>query len=53
MTRSLVMVRKLTGQLEPNSKYSDLSDQAVGAALDYAELLFDSQREVFIPVVVI
>jgi hypothetical protein len=53
VTRSLVMVRKLTGQLEPNSKYSDLSDQAVGAALDYAELLFDSQREVFIPVVVI
>jgi hypothetical protein len=53
VTRSLVLVRKFTGQLEPNAKFADLHDPRVGAALDYAESVFDSQREAFIPVVVI
>jgi hypothetical protein len=53
VTRSLVLVRKFTGQLEPNAKFPDLGDPRIGAALDYAESLFDAQREVFVPVVVI
>ncbi len=53
VTRALVMVRRFTGQLEANSKYSDLSAPDVHAALDRAEEVFRREREVLTPVVVI
>jgi hypothetical protein len=53
VTRALVMVRRLTGQLEANSKYPDLAKPGVLGALDEAERLFDRLREVVQPVAVI
>ena len=53
VTRAVVMVRRLTGRLEANSKYADLEDPAVLAALDEAERLFERSREVVQPVAVI
>lgn len=53
VTRALVMVRRFTGRLEPNSKYPDLDAPAVGEALDGAETMFEEHREMLEPVVVI
>ncbi|UCF40050.1 MAG: hypothetical protein JSW43_09940 [Gemmatimonadota bacterium] len=53
VTRALVMVRRFTGQLEPNAKYADLSAPDVHEALDQAEDRFRREREVLTPVVVI
>ncbi len=53
VTRSLVLVRRLTGRIEPNIKFADSRDPQVGTVLDHAESLFDSRRDVLVPVVVI
>jgi hypothetical protein len=53
VTRALVMVRRLTGQLEPNAKYLDLAAPEVEEALDQAEREFERAREALNPVVVI
>lgn len=53
VTRALVMVRRFTGRLEPNSKYPDLAAPDVDDALDRAEDLFRKEREVLTPVLVI
>jgi hypothetical protein len=53
VTRALVTVRRLTGRIERNSKFGGLTEAEVRAALDRAESLFDSRREVFVPVEVI
>jgi hypothetical protein len=53
VTRALVMVRRFTGQLEPNSKYPDLAAPDLYGALDRAEDRFQREREVLMPVVVI
>lgn len=53
VSRALVMVRRFTGRLEPNSKYGDLSAERVHAALHRAEVRFRERRDVLTPVVVI
>jgi len=53
VTRALVMVRRLTGRLEPNAKYADTADPEVQEALNQAEDLFEREREMLTPVVVI
>jgi hypothetical protein len=53
VTRALVMVRRLTGRLAPNSKYVDLDDPAMVATLDAAERSFERLRDVLRPVAVI
>jgi hypothetical protein len=53
VTRALVMVRRLTGRLEENAKYADTAAPEVQAALDQAEEMFEEEREVLTPVVVI
>jgi hypothetical protein len=53
VTRALVMVRRLTGHLEPNAKYPDLESPQVQEALDRAEEVFRAERETLRPVVVI
>ncbi|NIM48144.1 MAG: hypothetical protein GTN78_20695 [Gemmatimonadales bacterium] len=53
VTRALVMVRRFTGSLEPNSKYRDLFAPAVHVAIDRAEAAFQREREVLTPVAVI
>ena len=53
VTRALVMVRRLTGRIEPNSKFPDPADPAVVAALNDAEGMFERLREVVRPVAVI
>jgi hypothetical protein len=53
VTRALVMVRRFTGQLEPNIKFRDLEGPAVAAALGAAERSFEGLREVVQPVLVI
>jgi hypothetical protein len=51
--RSLVMVRRFTGSVEPNIKFPDPDDASVREALDAAEAGFERQRDVLIPVAVI
>jgi hypothetical protein len=53
VTRALVMVRRLTGRLEPNAKYGDLAAPEVAEALDLAERDFEMAREALNPVAVI
>lgn len=53
VTRALVAIRRLTGQLEANTKYADLEAPEVVGALAEAESLFERRREVLSPVVVI
>lgn len=53
VTRALVMVRRFTGRLEPNSKYRDLGCESVRTALARAEAVFEERREELKPVVVI
>ena len=53
VTRALVMVRRLTGALEPNIKYRDIEASEVAAAVDVAETAFDRARGVLTPVTVI
>ncbi len=53
VTRALVMVRRFTGQLEPNAKFSELDSPRVLEALDRAEAVFQAEREVLTPVAVI
>lgn len=53
VTRALVMVRKFTGQVEPNIKFSDVSSPEVADALDAAQVTFERGRAVLNPVTVI
>ncbi len=53
VTRALVMVRRLTGHLEPNSKYPDLTGAEVRQALDRAEEAFLKHRHTITPMLVI
>ncbi len=53
VTRALVMVRRLSGQIEPSVKYPDAETPEVQEALDAAERVFAREREVVTPVVVI
>lgn len=53
VTRALVMVRRLTGHLEPNTKFPDPGDRRIVTVLDEAEAEFESQRDQLNPVVVI
>lgn len=53
VTRALVMVRRFTGRLEPNTKYVEWDAPEVRAAVDDAEAVFEAHREVLEPVVVI
>lgn len=53
VTRALVMVRRITGRLEPNTKFADLTDGKVRAVLDRAEAAFERHRHELSPVVVI
>jgi len=51
--RALVMIRRMTGRLEPNSKYPDLGDPGIADALTEAESLFERRRDLLNPVTVI
>lgn len=53
VTRALVMVRRFTGRLEPNTKFPDAADGEVLRTLEGAEEAFDETRETLSPVVVI
>lgn len=53
VTRALVMVRRLTGRVEPNSKFPDAEAPDVEAALVQAESLFERQSARLRPVTVI
>jgi hypothetical protein len=53
ITRAAVAVRKLTGRVPPNSKFSDPAEPAVLAWLDEAERRFEAERDRLTPVVVI
>ncbi len=53
VTRALVMVRRFTGVVEPNSKYPDVSAPSVGVAIDRAAAIFERERGILRPVEVI
>jgi len=53
VTRALVMVRRLTGRVEPNSKFPDPEAPGVLEVLGDAEALFQRRRETLRPVSVI
>lgn len=53
VTRALVVVRRLTGKLEPNSKFPDADAPGVREALAQAENLFERRRTTLRPVMVI
>lgn len=53
VTRALVAVRKLTGRLEPCSKYPDTDLPEVSRVLDEAERRFEEERDRLEPVTVI
>ncbi len=53
VTRALVVIRRLTGRLEPNAKYPDLGAPEVHRALEQAEKLFERRRAALTPVSVI
>jgi len=53
VTRAVVMVRRFTGRMEPNTKYSDLKAAGVGEALAAAERAFERRRGALHPVAVI
>jgi hypothetical protein len=53
VTRALVMVRRFTGRLEPNTKYGDPEAPTVREALALAERAFERRRGALRPVAVI
>jgi hypothetical protein len=53
ITRALVMVRRFTGWIEPNSKYADVIPSEIERELDAAESIFEAGRDVLCPVLVI
>lgn len=53
VTHALVMVCRLTGRLEPNSKYADVGAPRVRRAVEHAEAVFRRRSGVLEPVVVI
>ena len=53
VTRALVMVRRLTGRMEPNTKYPDLEAPGIVDALAQAESVFQRREAVLRPVTVI
>ncbi len=53
VTRALVMVKRFTGRVEPNVKYTDLSAREVDKLLREAEATFGAERERLHPVTVI
>ena len=53
VTRALVMVRRFTGTIEPNSKFVDTESEDVKRAIGEAEEAFEKSGEVFTPVVVL
>ena len=53
VTRALVMVRRFTGRLEPNTKYGELDAPAVDEALAHAGLVFERRSAALRPVRVI
>ena len=53
VTHALVMVRRLTGVIEPSSKYPEVGRADVAEALDRAEEAFRRACESFTPVAVI
>ena len=53
ITRALVAVRRFTGSVEPNVKFTDCTDPRVHAFLDHAERTFAARRDQLHPVVVI
>jgi hypothetical protein len=53
VTHALVMVRRFTGRLEPNTKFPDLNADRMRAALAHAEAIFERRRDELEPVVVI
>ncbi len=53
MTRALVMVRRFTGNLEPNVKYADVMFEGVEGHVSQAEAAFARQCGILNPVKVI
>lgn len=53
ITRALVIVRRLTGQVEANSKFPDHKLASVASMLEVAANAFDRYRDVFSPISVI
>lgn len=53
ITRALVIVRRVTGSIEPNVKFPNLDDPRVEAHLDAAEGLFERNRDEIPSVVLI
>jgi hypothetical protein len=53
VTRALLAVRKLTGRVASNSKFSDAGEAVVQQALDDAERRFEEERDGIAPVTVI
>ena len=53
VTRALVLVRRLTGRLEPSIKYLDTGAELVRQAVDAAEAGFERSRTVLNPVTLI
>jgi hypothetical protein len=53
VTRALVMVRRFTGRLEPNTKYRDLDRPEVSEVLAEADAVFRRRSAAFRPVSVI
>lgn len=53
VTRALVMVRRFTGAIEPSVKFPDPENPSVARSLERAERIFERQRQMVTPVVVI
>lgn len=53
VTRALVMVKRFTGDIEPNVKFPDQSAASVEERVAEAEMTFGAERDVLHPVVVI
>jgi hypothetical protein len=53
VTRALVMVRRFTGNLEPNVKYADVMFEGVEGHVSQAEAAFARQCGILNPVKVI
>ena len=53
VTRALVAVRKLTGRVAASSKFPDPEEPDVIRALDEAQRLFEEEKDLLEPVVVI
>lgn len=53
VTRAVVVVRRLTGRLEPNAKFVELEAPRAQRKIDAAEAIYEARREVLQPVAVI